>query len=99
MDKIISVPIGEDDVAKTISELPQHPDDARIVAVQLKRKLEMKNTHLQEYIRPAKCIKAVETLKDCGNPFYKNITLNRNFMDKERVCFILFAISHLVVCP
>ena len=85
VDKVISVPIEEDTVSKTISALPRHPDDARIVAVQLKRKLEMKNTHLQEYIRPAKCIKAVETLKELGNPFYQNITVNRNFWEKEKV--------------
>ena len=57
-DKVISVPIEEDDVSKTISELPRHPDNARIVAVQLKRKIEMKTTHLQEYIRPTKCIRS-----------------------------------------
>ena len=33
IDKVISVPIEEDDVSKTISSLPRHPDDAKIVAV------------------------------------------------------------------
>ena len=86
MDKVISVPIEEDVISKTISALPQHPDDAKIVAVQLKRKLQWKNSHLQEYIRPAKCIKAVQKLKELGNCFYQNITVNENFMDKEEVC-------------
>ena len=31
-DKVISVPVEEDDVSKTISLLPRHPDDAKIVA-------------------------------------------------------------------
>ena len=83
VDQVISVPIEEDVVSKTISALPRHPDDAKIVAVQLKRKLEMKNTHLSEYIRPEKCIKAVEKLKELGNPFYKNIKVNDKFMDIE----------------
>ena len=78
-DKIISVPIEEDDVSKTISALPRHPDQSKIVAVQLKRKLEMKNTHLQEFIRPAKCIRAVEKLKDLGNPFYQDVSVNKDF--------------------
>ena len=86
VDKVISVPIEEDVITKTISALPQHPDDAKIVAVQLKRKLQWKNSHLQEYIRPAKCIKAVQKLKELGNCFYQNITVNENFMDKEEVC-------------
>ena len=86
IDKVISVPIEEDDVSKTLSTFPRHPDDAKIVAVQLKRKLEMKNTHLEEYIRPEKCIQAVKKLKELGNPFYQDITINENFMDKNKVC-------------
>ena len=77
--------VEEDDISRTISSFPRHPDDAKIVAVQLKRKLEMKNSHLEEYIRPAKCIKAVEKLKELGNPFYKDVTINKNFMDREKV--------------
>ena len=86
VDKVISVPIEQDDVSKTISELPRHPDDAKIVAVQLKRKLEMRNTHLEEFVRPSKCVKAVEKLKELKNPFYQNVQVNENFMDKEEVC-------------
>ena len=83
-------PIEEDVVSKTISALPRHPDDAKIVAVQLKRKLEMKNTHLSEYIRPEKCIKAVEKLRDLGNPFYQDVTVNPNFMEKDDVSDVYF---------
>ena len=84
-DKVISVPIEENDVSKTISSFPRHPDDAKVVGVQLKRKLGMKNTHLEEFIRPAKCIKAVQKLKTCGNPFYQGVTINENFMEREKV--------------
>ena len=86
IDKVISMPIEEGDVSKTISSLPRHPDDAKICAVQLKRKIQMKNSHLEEFIRPAKCIKAVEKLKELGNPFYQDVVVNQNFMDKEEVC-------------
>ena len=85
-DMVISVPIEEDDISKTISAFPRHPDDAKVVAVQLKRKVLWKNTHLQEFIRPAKCISAVEKLKELGNPFYQDVTVNENFMDKQEVC-------------
>ena len=43
-------------VSKTVTLLPRHPDDANIVAVQLKRKLEMKTSHLSEYIRPKQLV-------------------------------------------
>ena len=84
-DNVIIVPIEQDDVSKNISELPRHPDDAKIVAVTLKRKLEYKNSHLQEFIRPAKCLKAIQKLKELGNPFYENVSVNENFMEKEEV--------------
>ena len=84
-------------MSRTISELPRHPDDAKIVAVKLKRKLEYKNTHIEEFIRPAKCIKAVEKLKEMGNPFYQDINVNEAFMEREEVSFItLDAILHYV---
>ena len=89
IEKVISVPIDQDDVSKTISSFPRHPDDAKICAVQLKRKVQMKNTHLEEFIKPAKCIKAVEKLKDLGNPFYQDVTVNQNFMEKEEVSLLL----------
>ena len=97
VDKVISVPLEENDVSNTISKLPRHPNNAKIVAVQLKRKLEMKNTHLQEFIRPAKCIKAVETLKAARNPFYLNIELDRNFMENEEVCNLFICISQSAI--
>jgi len=46
----------------------------------------MKTTHLQKYIRPAKCIKAVEALKACGNPFYQDV--DRDFMEIDKVCIL-----------
>ena len=46
----------------------------------------MRNTHLEEFVRPSKCIKAVEKLKELKNPFYQNVQVNENFMDKEEVC-------------
>ena len=82
-DRVISVPIDCVTVGKTVSELPRHPDDANVVAVQLKRKLEYKNSHLHQYIRPKLLVKAIETLKQCGNAFYQNVTINEDFLNKE----------------
>ena len=81
-DRVISVPIDCETVSKTITQLPRHPDDSNIVAVQLKRKLEMKNSHLEEYIRPKTLVKALETLKRV-NPFYQDISINEDFFTRE----------------
>ena len=48
-DKIITVPIEPETVRKGIHQLPRQPDDANIIAVQLKRKLELKTTHLKDH--------------------------------------------------
>ena len=82
-DNVVSVPIELEDVYKTESLLPRHPNNAKIVAVQLKRKLELKNSHLQEHIRPKIVLEALETLKNLGNPFYQEIEINNEFMEKK----------------
>ena len=53
-NRIIAVPIESEDVDKTLSKLPRHPDEAKICAVKLKKMLELKSAYLEEYIRPAK---------------------------------------------
>ena len=83
IDQVISVPIECDDVSKTVSQLPWHPDDASIVAVQLKRRLQLKNSHLSEYIRPKVIVEALKALKACGNPFYQDVTINEEFSLKD----------------
>ena len=82
-DKVISVPIECDDVNKTVAQLPRHPNEAEIVAVQLKRRLQLKNSHLQEYIRPQMVVKALQMLKGkFSNPFYQDIEINEDFLNK-----------------
>ena len=82
-DKLISVPIESEDVSKTVTKLPRHPEDAELVAVQLKRRLQLKNSHLQEFIRPQSVIKALQTLKEnFHNPFYQDIEIDEEFLNK-----------------
>ena len=42
-----------------------------------------KNSHLHQYIRPKLLVKAIEMLKQCGNVFYQNVTINEDFLNKE----------------
>ena len=36
----------------------------------------LKNAHKQEYIDCHKIVKAIETMKELGNPYYKDINLD-----------------------
>ena len=70
-DKIVNVPIFDRDIADTMERLPRTPDEAQLVCIELKRKLEYKNTHNTEYISVAKVEKALDTLYDLGHPHYQ----------------------------
>ena len=80
IDRVISVPLEAKDVSSTISKLPRSPSDAKIVAVKLKRKLELKGAHIEEYVCPENVIKAVEALKNNGNFLYQDVEVNVNFL-------------------
>ena len=83
-DAIINVPLEDEDVEKNMTNLlPRHPDDAHLVCVQLKRKVEYNNSHLAGFIRPNIVLKALQTLKERGNKYYQHVIINENFMEKE----------------
>jgi hypothetical protein len=82
-DDVINVPIECEDISENILKLPRNPNDAKIIPVQLKRKLKYKNTHLVQYIRPNIVLKALKTLKKMGNKFYQDVVIHEEFMEKE----------------
>ena len=69
-DKIINVPVKENDILNTVTKLPRTPNEAGLVEVDLKRKIEYQNSHLKQLINPEKCFKMLELLKRKGNPHY-----------------------------
>ena len=81
IDNVINVPIECADTSKSLLKLRRNPIDAEIVSVQLKRRLEYKKSHLEEFIRPNVVLKALETLKETGNKHYQDIEIQRGFMD------------------
>ena len=83
VDQVISVPIEIADISRNVSKLPRHPDDAEIIAVKLKRKLEYKSAHLEEFIRPKVVIRALEILKESGNKYYQNIKIDKEFTTRD----------------
>ena len=44
-DKVINVPINDEDIVHTVEMLPKTPKEESLVGISLKRKLEYKNTH------------------------------------------------------
>ena len=82
-DNVINVPIECEDISTNILKLPRNLNDAQIIPVQLKRKVEYKTSHLEQYIRPNIVVKAVKTLKQIGNKFYQDVEIHEGFMDRE----------------
>ena len=62
-DRLVNIPIREQDVLSTINSLPRTPTEAGLIPVNLKRKLEYKTTHLQQLIDPRKIYKYLYYLK------------------------------------
>ena len=73
-DKIVYVPINENDNLNTIDTILRTPSEAGILPVQIKRKIEYKNSHREEFISVAKVIAALKVLVKLRNPFYTFIT-------------------------
>ena len=84
-DRVINIPIEKNDVINTIQQLPRLPAESGLVEIKLKRKLEYKNNHKQEYVNPDKIFKALEYLKASGHPGYKNFNSKEDYIKRCRV--------------
>ena len=81
VDKVINVPLRPDDVKKTVESLPRPIGEAEVVGCQLKRKMDMKNVHLEAFVRPNYLINAVKKFQVLGNPFYEGIKINEQWQE------------------
>ena len=70
-DKVVNIPVYETDILKTLGSLPRTPEEAEIVPVNLKRKIDYKNCHKVQYISVPNILKALETLRESENPYYQ----------------------------
>ena len=70
-DKLINIPINDEDVYNTVKNIPRTPREAGLLEISLKRKLEYKNNHKKEYINPSKIYRALNFLKLKGHPSYQ----------------------------
>ena len=71
-DKMILIPIEQESINKTLTQLPRTPTDAGLLAVNLKRKMSYKNTHKSELIDPAKIYRFMEKCQEAGHPLYQD---------------------------
>ena len=53
-DKVINIPINDEDIINTLDQMPRTPKDAGLIGVALKRKQEYRNTHKHQLIDPSK---------------------------------------------
>ncbi len=82
-DKVINVPVTENDLEKTLSSitvLPRNRNEAGLIPVQLKRKLSYKNVVSESFVNPQKLIAALQHLKKAGHPGYQNVTVKNNYI-------------------
>ena len=71
-DKVINIPVAPESVTNTLTMLPKTPDEAGLIEVTFKRKLEYKNSHIRgQLVDPKKLYKVLDHLKASGNPFYQ----------------------------
>ena len=76
-DRIINVPVNNDDIINTISILPRTPDQAGLVEVNFKRKIEYKNSHIKgQFINTEKLYNMLNHLRTSGNPHYQFFDVN-----------------------
>ena len=83
-DRIINVPITDEDIINTIKLLPRTPTEAGLIGVSLKRKLEFKNTHTRQLVDPLKILKTLQRLREAGNPYYQFHDTYNEFKERCR---------------
>ena len=74
-DHVINVPIGDDDIIKTVTALPRTQLTNGLVTVGLKRDMGIKKFYKLELIGPDKICKALLYLKK-NHPSYANIDIS-----------------------
>ena len=65
-DRVINVPIMDEDIINTVTSLPRPPDKSGLVGVRLKRKMDLKNAHIESFVRPFMLFEALKTFKALG---------------------------------
>ena len=73
-DKVVSVPISDEDVVKNVTSLPRTKETNGILNLKMKRRMKYKTYYKVETARPEMIYNALIYLKD-HNPFYKSVKI------------------------
>ena len=84
-DKIVYVPINENDTLNTINTILRTPSEAGILPVKVKRKLEYRSNYMEEFISIPKIIGALRVLHRVRHPEYRFLT-EEMIKDYEEKC-------------
>jgi hypothetical protein len=82
-DRMINIPIYDEDILCTVDKLPRTPTEASIISVKLKRKMGYKGHHTEQVIDSRKVFKFLNFLKESGHPSYDSFEKIEDF---ERRC-------------
>jgi hypothetical protein len=69
--RMVSVPVGAQDVMNTMKQLPRLPDEAGLIPIKLKRKKKYQGHEKSELARPEKLFRVLKKLKEMGHPYYQ----------------------------
>ena len=69
-DKLINIPIHDNDIINTFENIPRTPKEAGLMEIKLKRKMEYNNYHKKQYVDTEKMFKALNFLKENKHPGY-----------------------------
>ena len=74
-DRVVNVPILLNKINESIESLPRTIEEAKIIPVAIKRKRSYIHNYIQQFINPAKMLKAINLLKNSYPPF-KDLKIN-----------------------
>ena len=73
IDKIINIPVPDENINNLMAQFPRLPKDSGMVIAVLKRKLEYKNLHTKQLVNPDRMCRLLAKLVLSGNPHYTNV--------------------------
>ena len=70
-DKVINVPVREEDMLNTVQSMPKTPDEAGLIQLNWNYKKDIKTPYKSELVRPKLILDLLSYLKNHKNPYYQ----------------------------
>ena len=82
--RMVSVPVGVQDVMNTITQVPRLPEEAGLIHIKLKRKKQYQGHEKSEFVRPEKLFKVLQILKEMNHPYYQSYDTKEGYEARRR---------------